>query len=264
MPTTSAVSLSLPTILAFVIHISAGTIGLVAGIVAASSAKGGWLHRRAGTIFVIAMVAMAIMADYLAVVRPGQLLNLVIGTFALYLITTAWLAVHRDEGSTGIVDKMAFAVILLLSIPFVVLSFQMATGLPPLFKSAVPIEGPVLIALYVFTLAFVLAAVGDARLLLAGGISGRRRIMRHLWRMLLGLAMAAGSAFTNGFPRLLPKTVHVPLIWLFMPQLIVIALMFFWLIRVRFTRWYDGGSRDGRELLPRAPAAELSPASLAK
>jgi hypothetical protein len=56
--------------------------------------------------------------------------------------------------------------------------------------------------------------------------------------MCLGLAFAAGSAFTNGLPRLLPKTVHVPLILLFIPQLSSLVLMVFWMIRVRFTRWY--------------------------
>jgi len=32
----------------------------------------------------------------------------------------------------------------------------------------------------------------------------------------------------------------VPLLWLFMPQFIAIGVLFFWLIRVHFTHWYDG------------------------
>src|SRR2546421_274729 len=120
---------------------------------------------------------------------------------------------------------------------FVALSFQLATGMTPFLKSAVPLRGPVMVAIYVFTLVTGIAVATDLKVLLAGGISGRARIERHLWRMCLGLAMAAGSAFTNGFPRLLPKGVHVPLIWLFMPQFIVLGVLVFWLIRVRFTRW---------------------------
>ena len=58
--------------------------------------------------------------------------------------------------------------------------------------------------------------------------------------MCLGLTLAAGSAFTNGLPRLLPKSVHVPLIFLFIPQLSSLALLIFWVIRVRFTGWYKG------------------------
>ena len=64
-----------------------------------------------------------------------------------------------------------------------------------------------------------------------------RRIGRHLWRMCLGVAMATGSAFTNGLPRLLPHGVHLPLLLLFIPQLAVLVLLIFWAARVRFTSW---------------------------
>jgi hypothetical protein len=117
------------------------------------------------------------------------------------------------------------------------------------------------VALYVFTLITGIAVVTDLKVLRAGGIAGRSRIERHLWRMCLGLVMAAGSAFTNGFPRLLPKDVHVPLIVLFMPQFFVLGVLFFWLIRVHFTRWYDGGSGPLIESPPAVGTAELSRAA---
>jgi hypothetical protein len=94
------------------------------------------------------------------------------------------------------------------------------------------------VAIFVITFMLAMAAIGDARSVLAGGISGAKRIGRHLWRMCLGLTFAAGSAFTNGLPRLLPPGMHVPLLWLFVPQLAALALMFFWIIRVRFMGWY--------------------------
>jgi hypothetical protein len=56
--------------------------------------------------------------------------------------------------------------------------------------------------------------------------------------MCFGLTLAAGSAFTNGLPKLLPKTVHVPLIFLFIPQLSVLVSLILWMVRVRFTSWY--------------------------
>src|SRR5439155_19243872 len=230
------------TTLAFILHIGSGAIALLAGASALASLKGGRFHRRAGTVFVVAMLIMAVAADFLAVVRPDQLPNLLVGTFTFYLIATAWLTVSRGAGESGLIEKVAFTVILCLFAPFAVLSFQLATGMTPFLNSAVPLRGPVMIAIYVFTMVTGIAVVTDLRVLLAGGITGKPRIERHLWRMCLGLAMAAGSAFTNGFPRLLPNGVHVPLIWLFMPQFIVLGVLFFWLIRVRFTRWYDGGS----------------------
>ena len=226
------------TKLATILHVVAGTVGLLAGVIALSSRKGAHVHRVAGSLFCVSMLVMAVLADYLAVAIPEQIPNLFIGTFTIYLVATAWMTVRRNERSVGVPEKTALSIILCLCVPFAILSFQVATGMEPSFKSAVPIEGPVRIALYTFTFLVVMAAIGDAKLVMAGGITGARRIARHLWRMCLGLTFAAGSAFTNGFPRLLPKTVHIPLILLFVPQLSSLGVLVFWMVRVRFMGWY--------------------------
>jgi uncharacterized membrane protein len=227
------------TKLATILHVLAGTVALLAGIIAMSARKGAWVHRAAGTLFCVSMLVMAVLADYLAIVIPEQTPNLFIGTFTIYLVATAWMTVRRKGRSVGVPEKTALSVVLCLCIPFAILSFQLATGLEPSFKSAVPLEGPVRVAIYSFTVLIAMAAIGDTRLVLAGGITGARRIGRHLWRMCLGLTLAAGSAFTNGFPRLLPSTVHIPLILLFVPQLSSLGMLIFWMIRVRFTDWYE-------------------------
>jgi hypothetical protein len=87
-----------------------------------------------------------------------------------------------------------------------------------------------------------IAAIGDARVVLAGGISGVPRISRHLWRMCLGLPLAAGSGFTNGLARLLPGPYHVPTAFSF-PQFIPLLLLVFWQILVRMPGW-DERSAD--------------------
>ena len=226
------------TRLVFGLHITGGTVGLLAGTVAVLAAKGARLHRVAGTVFVASMLVMAGFADYLALRIPDQLPNLLIGTFTIYLVATAWMTVRREEGTMGLAEKLAFFIILCLCAPFALLSFELAAGLTPWLRSATPLEGPVRIALYTFTGVIALATIGDARMLRSGGIVGARRIGRHLWRMCLGLAMAAGSAFTNGLPRLLPHGVRIPLLLLFLPQFAVLALLLFWAIRVRFTGWH--------------------------
>jgi uncharacterized membrane protein len=225
------------TLLAYVLHVGAGMIGLASGTIALIVRKGGYLHRRAGTVFIAAMVIMAIFAGYLAIAVPDQLVNLFIASFTLYLLATAWMTVRRKARSLGLFEKLALFIGLCLCAPFAILSFQLATGLTPLFKSAVPFKGPVLIAIYTFTAVLAVAAIGDARVVFGGGISGAARIARHLWRMCLGLALATGSAFTNGFARLLPAPYHVPPVF-FYPQFLPLALLFFWMIRVRFTGWF--------------------------
>ncbi len=224
------------TVLAFVVHIAGGATGLVSGTIAVCARKGSPLHRKAGTVFVVSMMAMAVFAIYLGIAVPDQLTNVFIGTFALYLVATAWMTVRRRDGASGYFEKAALFVALGLCAPFAVLSFQLAVGLPPLFTSAVPFKGPVLIAIYAFTAVLVFAAIGDARVAVTGGLSGVPRLSRHLWRMCLGLTLAAGSGFTNGFARLLPGPYHVPRSF-FLPQFVPLGLMLFWLIRVRTRSW---------------------------
>lgn len=227
------------TTLAFVLHIGAGTLALLSGYVAIVSRKGERLHRAAGTVFFLSMLVMATFAVYLAIVMPDQIPNVFIGTLVFYLVATAWLTVRRKEGASGLAEKIALVVSLVLCAPFAILSFQLATGLPPLFKSAVPFEGPVLIAIYSFTVVLAIAAIADARVVFGGGISGAARIARHLWRMCLGLTLATGSAFTNGLSRLLPGAFHAMPMAFFLPQFVPLILLIFWMIRVRLTGWFQ-------------------------
>jgi uncharacterized membrane protein len=225
------------TYIGYFIHIGGGFVGLISGTVALLARKGGRLHRAAGNGFFVAMSLMAVFAVYLAVVIPGQFVNVFIGVFALYLVGTAWLTVRRQEGAIGVPERIALLVAVCLCAPFVILAFQLTVGLPPLINSAVPLKGPVLIALYSFTTVLLIAAIADAKLVVAGGISGAPRIARHLWRMCLGLTLAAGSGFTNGFARLLPGPYHVPPVF-FLPQFVPVLFLIFWMIHVRLTGWF--------------------------
>jgi len=203
------------TTLAYVLHIGGGTLGLASGLIAGFAPKGRTLHRVAGTVFFVSMLVMAAFASYLALAIPGQISNLFGGTFTFYI---------------GLPEKIALFVIVCFCLPFAFLIFQMARGAAP------SIKGPVVVATYIMALVVAIAAISDARVVLAGGISGARRIARHLWRMCLALTFATGSAFTNGLPRLLPGPMHVPPAF-FLPMLVPLALLVFWMIRVRFTGW---------------------------
>jgi len=82
----------------------------------------------------------------------------------------------------------------------------------------------------------VLATAGDVRMLVRGGISGKQRIARHLWRMCFALFIAAASIFMARqrlFPDLMRKTGAL-LFLSFLP----LMLMIFWLVRVRFANAY--------------------------
>jgi hypothetical protein len=93
-----------------------------------------------------------------------------------------------------------------------------------------------------------LAAGLDLKVILRGGIDGRSRIARHVWRICTALFIAAGSFFL-GQQKVLP-------VWLQgSPILIVLALtplvmMIFWLVCLRFTGWFK--KRSAR--MAQAPA----------
>src|SRR5882757_4848332 len=103
--------------LAYALHIGGGTVGLLSGLVAAFSRKGGYLHRKAGIFFAVSMLTMATFAFYLAVVFSDQV-NIFIGIFVFYLVATAWMTVRQGEGMSGRFEKAALIVALCLCAPF--------------------------------------------------------------------------------------------------------------------------------------------------
>jgi len=95
----------------------------------------------------------------------------------------------------------------------------------------------------------LLAAAGDVRMLVRGGVSGRQRVVRHLWRMCFGLFIATGSFFI-GQHKYSPLSYAEQIYFLSRDPALV--LMIFWLIRVRFKNAYKRksvpGSRDVHSL----------------
>ncbi len=223
------------TSVVFALHILGGAVALVAGVLALCLRKGGRAHRVAGDVFVVSMLVMALFAGVLGALRPGQTINIFIAGLTLYLVATAWLTARRKQKAAGPPEIVALVVSLALCAPFALIDFQIVTGVT-VFKAAFRIEGPILIALWVFSAIMATAAIGDLRVVLSGGVTGIARIARHLWRMCFALALTFGSAFTNGFARLLPGPYHVPPIF-FAPQLLMLVVLAYWAIRVRFPGW---------------------------
>ena len=80
----------------------------------------------------------------------------------------------------------------------------------------------------------LLAGLGDLRFILRGRLSATQRISRHLWRMCFALFIATGSFFL-GQQKVLPEAVRGNPI-LFVLAFAPLALMLFWLTRVRFSK----------------------------
>ncbi len=224
------------------VHIIAGTVGLLSGTAAILFRKGGPRHALAGRIFVVSMLIMASIATYLAVLKH-QTGNITGGIFTFYLIGTAWLTARRRDGRTSPFDW----VLLLIPVTVGILLWARAISI---LRSGAPSPDGVPVGMSFFMGSVMLfAAGGDVRMLIAGGIRGKKRIARHLWRMCFGLFIAAGSFFlgpSNRPLRLLSATgigqhlspalfstgVYLTL------TLLPLILLVYWLVRVRFTKSY--------------------------
>ena len=76
--------------LSLVVHIVGGALGILSGFVALSAAKGDRLHRRAGMLFVCAMLAMCVSGTLIAVVKGvAPAINVPAGLLTGCLVVTA-------------------------------------------------------------------------------------------------------------------------------------------------------------------------------
>ena len=214
-----------------VIHITAGIIGILSGTAAIAFRKGSPRHAQAGKIFVAAMLTMAAAAVCLAYLKQDYN-NIGGGVLTFYLIGTAWLTARRKDGETKVYD---WAILL---IPLAIGVGGWINGLQALHSPSGEKYGvPGGMHLFLGSVC-LLAAVGDIRMLLRGGVFGLQRISRHLWRMCFGLFIATGSFFLGQGMKVFPAFVVNSGV-LFIPAVLPLLLLIFWMIRVRFTHSYN-------------------------
>lgn len=211
------------------LHIAGGSVGILSGAVALVARKGDTLHRGAGTVFFVAMLIMSGIGFLVSPFLPSAP-NTVAGLFTFYLVASGWLTVRRREGTIGLAEKIAFLVPIAASVAgvvFIILANNSPTGTVG--------DGPPE-AFYVFVLIGMISALSDLKMIRRGGISGAPRIARHLWRMCTAFLVASGSFFL-GQQQIMPVFMRGSP-WLFVPVLVPLVLLFYWLLRVRFTNLF--------------------------
>lgn len=225
-----------------VLHIGGAATGLVCGGVAMVARKGGQLHRAAGNVFFAAMLAMSGVGAAVAPFLPSdQVPNTAMGLFTVYLVATAWATVRRRPGAVGRFEVGAAGLALAAA------SASFAFGLVNA-ASPHPLPQPQGTVLYVFAVVAAVAAVSDVGVILRGGLAGAARTARHLWRMSTALLIAAASF--AGQPKAIPRFLHGSPI-LMLPMLATLALLIYWMIRVRIAPAIRR-ARTASPLLPRS------------
>jgi len=218
-----------------VAHIIAGGIGILTGFIALYAVKGDRVHRTSGTVFVYAMIAMALLGGLIAIVRnrvPQG--NVPIAALTLYLVITGLISVKPPPVGPRRWDS-------------VMMTLGSAITLTLFTLGVVAIVNPKAVhrfpaaPFFVFGAIALMASIGDIRLIRAGGVQtirGAPRLARHLWRMCTALLIAAFSFFL-GQAKVFPKPIRVyPL--LAIPPLVVLVVMGYWLWRLRVRRKLRG------------------------
>jgi hypothetical protein len=227
------------------LHICAGTLGVLSGALAASFRKGCRRHRVAGKVFALSMLSLGASGAYMAFMKsqPGNVLG---GTLTFYLVATAWMTVRRREEKTGILDWCALLMVLAVAATEIIFGLQAAMSATGI-KYGYP-AGPY----FMLGAVALLAAAGDARMLARRGVPGTQRLARHLWRMCFAWFIASASIFLAR-PHLFPaffRTTGILALLSFLP----VMVMIFWLIRVRFANAYKK-KRPANVVRPQAEAA---------
>jgi uncharacterized membrane protein len=231
------------------IHIASGTVGVIAGFTAVFLLKGSRRHGLTGNVFVLAMISLALSATYLAI-RKSQVTNVLGAGLTFYLVTTAWVAAKRRDGQPGIWDWAALSIGSAVGIAEIIFGVQAALS-PTGMKYDYP-PAPY----FIFGGVALIAVIGDVRMLLRGGITGTRRLARHLWRMCFALFIASASIFLARpqlFPAFFKKTGILALLS-FLP----LILLVFWLIRIRVASKYKNKVVSRGLVHPAIAVANLS------
>ena len=213
-----------------VLHILAGSLGLLTGYVALYAAKGAPLHRRSGMVFVYAMLTMCVFGTLISIVRGvAPAINIPAGVVTAYLAITALTTVRPIPGTRWL-DVGLMLVALTVGLTDLTFGFQaLANGGTRNGMPAFPF--------FMFGVVATLAGVGDLRMLRSGPLVGASRLARHLWRMCFALFIAALSASVQ-IAKMIPQPVRMPA--LVLPMLAVLVTMLYWLWRVRVRRSLRG------------------------
>jgi hypothetical protein len=218
------------------IHIVAGGLGIVFGFVALYAAKGAWLHRQSGMLFVYALVTMCFLGALMAATRgKAPESNVPVALLTAYLVITGLTTVRPPSAGSRSLDLG-----LMLAVSAVGLAL-FTFGFEALASPRGLLHGMPSFPFFIFGSVALLASAGDLRMMRSGGVQalgGAPRLARHLWRMCFALLIAAFSFFL-GQAKVIPKPIRiVPL--LAIPPLVVLAALLYWLWRVRGRRPFPG------------------------
>ena len=187
--------------LTLLVHVLAGTLGLLSGYVALTVAKGAPLHRKSGVFFVYVMVTMSMTGLLVSAVNGvAPAINIPTALLTFYLVISGMTSVGVRAGWMRSLEVAAM-----------VFAFAIAVGCLVLAVVSIGKGGAqagMAYPLVLFGIAALCGGIGDRRMLRDGTLKGAPRLMRHAWRMCFALFLSS-IAFYLG-PDRLPAALRIP------------------------------------------------------
>lgn len=208
-------------------HILTGTVGLLSGTAAMILRKGSRWHIKVGNAYFISMLIMSVIGAYGAYFVP-EMISVIVGALTCYLVITAWLTVRHSEG------KMNWPLMASFMVAFLIAASGYYFGYEALMSEDGTKDGFHYGIYFFFGSVALMAGLMDIRVILRGGIYGKQRLLRHLWRMCFSLLIATASLFL-GQPQVFPESIRKPQL-LMIPVVLVLVNLIFWLLKVVVSR----------------------------
>ena len=217
--------------LVIALHTLTGIAIVSSGAIALLFSKGSSQHRLAGQIFASLMLMMGPIVVAGAWLAPGSVstLGILFVIFIAYLVVSAWSTIRRTDHPLVPLDIAAPVVALCISIACLYM------GLHALSTSNIGEDLPPREAYFFFAaLAFVTMLL-DINNIRQGGVRGKHRIVRHVWRMNCALFFATSSIFTGPGAIVFSDSVRGNSV-LLIPQLSVVTVALFWIYRLLISK----------------------------
>ena len=144
------------------------------------------------------------------------------GVMVCYFVATGWMTAHRRDGTAGWFEIVA-------SVAAIGTAAMIAWG-GFLGQTTPAGKGPV----FALAALCLLAGLLDLNVVLRKTLSAGQRIRRHLWRMCFAFFIATGSFFL-GQQKVMPEAARGSPI-LYALAFAPLAVMLFWLVRLRFAK----------------------------
>jgi hypothetical protein len=161
---------------------------------------------------------MSLTGALIATVKPDRG-SIIAGLLTFYFVVTGVLTVKKVPGQRRI-EMIAMVWGFVLGLFAIWAGWWLAQRGRP---EAAP--------MFIFSAMAIGGSIGDWKMLRAGGLTGKPRIKRHLWRLCFAMWVAAASFFW-GPPNRVPELIRIPAL-LPIPVLTPIVVMLYWLWRMR-------------------------------